>query len=147
MIKVIYKNTPLGEPTEYIRSQIYPESNNFNMKDIGQSSDKYLFIDDSKIPPPMNTGAPAVIKAKIAVVKNIFDNWNDLFSGGFNSDLQIKIHHMTFELYRYHKEVEQYGATSGSDIFAQPVRVHGNAVRSIGILGDETIKQAILPLN
>jgi len=153
MIEVIYKNTSLTapiNPTEYTRSEIYAISDNFNMQDVGQSSDKflYLFFDDSKRPDLIpGTPPPIKIKTKIGVVKNIFDNWMNSELGGFDSDLQVKVHHMTFELYRYYKEVEQYRATSGSDIFAQPVPVHGNAERGLGIFGGETIKQAILTLN
>lgn len=140
IIEAVYKNTnqTIGQ-TELIRSELYALQLSDN-QDIGGQNDKflYIFVDDARLPPHIQNPQ---LHTELAVLTATFDNWKEDLGQNFSSELLIRVHHVSTELYKYYKEVEQYRSHTGNDIFAQPVPVHNNALEGLGIMGAEVIQE------
>lgn len=144
IIEAIYKNTEVSfGVSEFIKSELYSINSENDNAEIGPSNGKffYIFIDDKKLNNSVNSDS---IFTKIGVLASTFDQWVDL-GIPFSSEILIQVHHVSKDLYDYYQDVEKYRInSSGTDIFAQPVPVRGNIQGSLGILGAETIQEAVL---
>jgi hypothetical protein len=144
IIEAIYRNTDLslGVP-ELIQSELYSVNSPNDNAEVGPSNGKffYIFIDEGRLINQVNSDS---IHTKISVLANTFDQWNDL-GIAFSSEILVRVHHVSKDLYNYYQDVEKYRInSSGADIFAQPVPVRGNIQGALGILGTEIIQEAVL---
>jgi hypothetical protein len=144
IIEAIYRNTDLSSGSSNLtKSELYSVNSENDNADIGPISGKffYIFIDDGKL---NNSITLDSIHTKISVLASEFDKQVDNGTP-FSSEILIQVHHVNQDLYEYYQDVEKYRInSSGTDIFAQPVPVRGNIQGGLGILGAETVQEAVL---
>lgn len=163
IIEAIFDNSfsdPSGIAYETWRGEIYSIDNNTENHKVGNpnSSFFYVFLQDNKLyppgvspPPPPPGGGPPAINTRIGVVTipyemEINHNWGQQ-GIGFASNLIIRVHQLSEDLYDYYKEVEEYRLTAGSnDIFAQPVEVRSNIQGSLGFVGSAVVREDVIKL-
>lgn len=143
IIEAFYRNIDLFSGiSETIQSELYSVNSLNDNLEVGPPNGKffYIFIDDTKIQNPF----PDSIFTQIGVLADIFDQL-DQAGTPFFSAIEIRVHHVSDDLYDYYQDVEKYRInSSGTDIFAQPVPVRGNIQGGLGILGAEIVQETIL---
>lgn len=144
IIEAIYRNTETSSGiSELTKSELYSLNSENDNAEVGPANGKffYIFIDDDKL---NNSSQLDSIHTQISVLTSTFDQWVDI-GAPFSSEILIQVHHVSQDLYHYYQDVEKYRInSSGTDIFAQPVPVRGNIQGGLGILGTETVQEAVL---